>query len=131
MAGTLNTRGEGRAGVEGRRRRAALAEEGRRATSSFFCSLAAQAVPTACGICVADRRADRHEVQLPHRVVHRHLPPLDRVLGVAEQLAHERAQRVAAVERRADLAVGRVEPVARAQRVRGADVRRLLAQRDR
>src|SRR4029079_3300933 len=64
-----------------------------------------------------------------HRMVDRHLPPLDRVLGVAKQLAHERAQRVPAEEGGAGLPIGRVEPVSGPEGLGGADMRRFLAQR--
>ena len=106
-----------------RRRRSATA------TSSFFMQLRGPRGADRVRDLRPDRRADRHEVQRSHRVVHRHLPPLDRVLGVAEQLAHEGPQRIAAVQRGADLAVRGVDPVAGTQRVRRADVRRLLADR--
>jgi hypothetical protein len=75
-----------------------------------------------------DRRRDRHKVASPKRVMHRHLPTLDRVLGVAEQLVGKVAQAVAAPEGHARLAIRRKHPVAVAQTVGHAKVRRLFTQ---
>ena len=76
-----------------------------------------------------DGRRDGDEVQVANRMVNRHLPALDGILGVAEQLAHERSQLVPTVEGRPDLAVGRIKPVRNTQGRRGSDVGRLLARR--
>src|SRR5690606_20999603 len=74
----------------------------------------------------ADRRADADEVDAAVGVVHRHLPALAEVAGVAEPLVDDVVEARAAQQEHAGLAVRGEHPVGVAQRGCRADVARLL-----
>ena len=62
-------------------------------------------------------------------VVNRHLPALDRVFRVAEELVGKVADRIASEEGDAGLAIGRINPVALLQRVGNPKLSGFLASR--